>query len=333
MTRATTRVKRPCTHKVANHQHGTRACYVLDRCRCEPCTKAAVDEARELRLQQLYGRYDKYADAEPVREHLRSLMEYGIGLKRIGRLAGISGGSMNKLMYTSATRADRGTSARILRTTAERLLAIKPTPANLAPAAHDHERTATARTHLRALVALGWSQSKLAARLGMLPTNFGPVIGTGLIDDRVITRETVDKIEALYAELSMQLPPQDDHRNKIAAARARNNARRRGWLPPLALDEDEIAALEIHDGQFEHGPDVDEVVVARRINGDRTVRLNRGERLEVIAQMNAAGHSDPEIERRTGINVRQVLRDRQFLGLPAVDHPNTNTSRRQDGAA
>ena len=112
------------------------------------------------------------------------------------------------------------------------------------PRQPDHERTPLARLHLRALVALGWSQSKLARRLGMLPTNLGPVIGTSTAGGpnrreglRVLSRETVDRVEALFTELCMTRPPETNQRERAAATRARKYANQHGWLPPLALPD------------------------------------------------------------------------------------------------
>ena len=34
------RVTRDCEHPGHPHRHGTRVAYVIDRCRCEPCTAA-----------------------------------------------------------------------------------------------------------------------------------------------------------------------------------------------------------------------------------------------------------------------------------------------------
>lgn len=41
------RVARECEHPGHPHRHGTRVAYVLDRCRCEPCTAANRDDLVE----------------------------------------------------------------------------------------------------------------------------------------------------------------------------------------------------------------------------------------------------------------------------------------------
>lgn len=253
------RTPKPCLHKEADHQHGERATYVLDKCRCIPCSKANAASEEQRRRLKAYGRYNKYVAAEHVRAHLRELGEYGIGLKRVAELSGVSTGTLSKLMY--GVYAETGTgggrngpgdrvrepSRRVLRSTAEKVYAVEAIPANLGPGQADHERTPIARLHLRALVALGWSQSKLATRLGILPTNLGPVIGTSPAGGprrreglRVLSRRTVDKIEALYAELSMTVPTADTRFEQAGITRARKYAQEQGWLPPLALDEDDL---------------------------------------------------------------------------------------------
>lgn len=301
------RTPKPCLHKFANHQHGTRACYVLDRCRCEPCSKAnsAAETGRE--RQKAYGRYHKYVNAEHVRAHLRELGDYGIGLRQVARLSGVSTDTLSKI-----TRRD-GSRTRMLRSTAEKIYDVEAIPANLGAGQKDHERTPLARTHLRALVALGWSQSKLATRLGMLPTNLGPVIGTSTSGGprraeglRTLSRGTVDKIEALFDELCMTPPPETNQRERIAASRARRYAADHGWLPPLALDD--LPGDDLVDVPCP-GEDVDEVAIQRRMSGDRTVRLSKAERIELARRWEAAGRPLAEMERVTGINTHRYRRE------------------------
>lgn len=328
------RTPKPCLHKYANHQHGERATYVLDKCRCMPCTEANREKANERYRLKAYGRYNKYVSAEFVRDHLRELGEYGIGLKRVAKLSGVSTGTLSKIMFGVYAPVEgefrgrcgkgervREPSRRVLRSTAEKLYAVEAIPANLGPGQADHERTATARLHLRALVALGWSQSKLAKRLDILPSNFGPMIGTSTAGGpnrreglRVLSRSTVDKIEALYAELSMTLPPETNHRDRIAASRARNYAKAHGWLPPLAIED--VAGAEVSEDY------VDEAAVLRRMDGDKSVRLTRQERMELVARLHAQGLNDSQIQRQTGVHADQVKRDRDALGLP----PNVEES-------
>jgi transcriptional regulator with XRE-family HTH domain len=306
------RTPKPCLHKLADHQHGTNAAYVLDGCRCEPCRVARMEQDRWRNRQKAYGRYAKYVDAEPVRAHLAELRDYGIGLKRVSEVSGVSNGSLTKIWYGLYAGTGRGhedrrgegvlvrePSHRVLRTTAERIYAVEPIPANLGTRQPDHERTPTARLHLQALVALGWSQSKLAQRLGILPTNLGPVIGTSTAGGpnrreglRVLSRSTVDAIEALYDELSMTLPPATNQRERISVSRAKRYAAQHGWLPPLALEDTDTP---------DEGTDVDLIAIERRLAGDKSVPLNHDERVEVVRRTRAKGWSLRDIERIAGI--------------------------------
>jgi hypothetical protein len=55
-----------------------------------------------------------------------------------------------------------------------------------------------------------------------------------------VTASTARTAAAAYDQLWNHQPPQASQRGKIAAARARNHARARGWPPPLAWDDDQL---------------------------------------------------------------------------------------------
>jgi transcriptional regulator with XRE-family HTH domain len=216
------RTPRPCLHKIAAHVHGTYACYVLDACRCPPCSHAVVEYERNRLRQQAYGRWDNYVDAGPARAHVLALMGRGMGLKRICVVGGASGGQLWKLLY-GKKKADgsRTPSRRIKKDVAQRLLSIELDLADGAVV----PSTTTAR-RLQALVANGWSQSQLAARLGMERSNFGPLVhGT-----RDTTAGRAKAVHALYAELVDIAPPPSG-----SSTRARRYAAQHGWAPPLRI--------------------------------------------------------------------------------------------------
>lgn len=296
------RTPKPCLHKIAQHQHGTYACYTLDACRCEPCATAAREYEQNRTRQQAYGRWDNYVDAQPARDHVRRLMAAGMGLKRISVASDVGTGSMWKLLY-GRPRPDgtRTPSRRITKSVAARLLAVELDLADgaLVP------NTDTAR-RLQALVANGWSMSKLGAFLDVQPGNFNPV-ATGRRTQ--VTAGTARAVHALYLQLADQAPPEDTHHDRVAAARARNHAAANGWAPPLRI------AGRLHVGpalplpELDSASDVDaatpaydEAAVQRRLTGDRTARLTKADRLEVVHRARAAGWSYLDIERRTGIS-------------------------------
>jgi transcriptional regulator with XRE-family HTH domain len=290
------RTPKPCLHKEADHQHGSYACYVLDLCRCLPCAAANNDyESNRLR-QQAYGRWNGLVDAEPARVHVRRLMAQGMGLKRICAVSDVSQGQVWKLLYGKKRQdGSRTPSKRITPRVEANILAVR---LDLADGAKIDSTGAVRR--IQALVALGWSQSKIAARLGILRSNF-----TELAQGRTgITVVHEKAVRALYDEWSMQLPPETGHRDKIAAARSRNYAAVRGWEPPLAWDDETIddrAAAPYMTGEVD-AVYVDQAAVQRRLGGDKSVPLTRPERAEVVRRLLAQGVTKNDIERRTGIN-------------------------------
>jgi Bacterial regulatory proteins, lacI family len=249
-------------------EHGTRACYVWGPdpgpgpgCRCDACTEAnRADRQRTDRLR-LYGRWQPFVPAGPVREHLEALSRAGVGRRRVAALSGVSTGTVSRILYGRPGRPPvRG----VRRETAAAILAVRPGAGALAPSAH----VDAAGTHrrLQALVAAGWSQSQLAALLGMLPGNFGQVMKRGQV-----TVATAGAVRDLYDDLWDQPPPEGTHREKIAASRARNHARARGWVPPLGWDDSP------EDG---HGIDDPAAVPAegwRRREGGRPKRADTAE--------------------------------------------------------
>lgn len=218
--------------------HGTRARYVLGPgpgkgpgCRCGPCAAANRREAARVSRLRAYGQWAPFVDAGPARAHVQALGRAGIGWKRAAALAGVSTGAMSKLLYGGP--GNRAPARRIRPQTAAAILAVRPGAGNLAGPA----LVGAAGTHrrLQALVATGWSQAKLGARLGMTPANFAAMMRRGQV-----TASTARAAAAVYGELWNQPPPETGQREKIAAARARNHARARGWVPPLAWDDDQI---------------------------------------------------------------------------------------------
>ena len=210
--------------------HG-RAKYVIEKCRCEICRSAARAYERKRRRQLAYGRLP-YVDAEPVRQHVRALQVAGLGWKRIAAMAGVTTSVVWKLLYGDPARG-MAPSKRVRPATAEKILAVQASIDNLAPGL-PIDATGT-RRRVHALVACGWSQKKLGERIGLTAANFHASI-TG----ELVTVDTARKVRALYDQLWNEPPPEQTHREKIAASRARNLARARGWAPPLAWDDDLI---------------------------------------------------------------------------------------------
>lgn len=300
------RTPKPCLHQRTTHVHGTHACYTLDRCKCWPCVRANTAYENQRKRLHAYGRWNGLVDAEPARQHVRTLMASGIGWKRVASLAGVPVDNVCKLIYGAPGRTP---SKRIRPASSDALLAVTAGRDSLAEGSCVDP--AGTRRRLRALIALGWSQSKLAARLGMTGANLGTLIR----GDSAVQKRTADKVVVLYAQLSMTLPPQVTHHEKVAAARSRNYAKKRGWLPPLAYDDGDLDAPEgqpaaIHQDDDAGGDYLDHAAIERRIAGDR-VRITKTEAAEVVHRMRAAGRSWNDIETITGLKPDRYLDARQ----------------------
>jgi hypothetical protein len=294
------------------HKHGASStCYIQHQCRCNPCRdkRAAMERARS--RAKAYGRFDRgVVDADPIREHMMLLAEFGIGYKRVAALAGIGITPARNLIWG---RQDPGPrygelQKHVKRETAEAILAVKPDIENLAGGA----RIPARGTHRRvqALVTLGWSQSKLAERLGMERSNFGTMMQRDHVTARLHRA-----VEALFEELWDREPPRAEWRDKIAYSRTLRFAHERRWLPPLAWDDIDND-VEPPVAEAEEGA-VDEMAIELACMGER-VRLSPLERREAVRRLNRMHLDDTVIAERVRIEKRNVLRIRQELGIPAA---------------
>lgn len=289
---------KPCLHKVAHHQHGDRATYVLDRCRCLPCAYAASQYELARTKRNAYDR-SNLVDADPVRQHVAALMAAGVGLKRIAALSGVPQGSLWKLVYGKNGGAP---SRRVTRSTADRLLALEPgNPALLA----DGAKTASvgASRRLQALACLGWSVNRLSAETGLDRQRLDQALRGG-----VVVASTVRAVAAAYERLWDQPPPTSDRGERISSSCTRRRAEASGWAPPLAWDDDTIddpnATPALDDVDEDQ---VDELAIDMVCDG-HTMRLTGATQLAAVHRMHAAGFPVPVIAERLGIQVRQVER-------------------------
>jgi hypothetical protein len=296
------------------HRHGSSGvCYVHHKCRCEDCrTSHSRRNLRRKRLQA-YGQYDNgLVDIEPVREHLLMLGEFGMGYKRVAAVAGVGVTITRNIIWGRQDPGPRKGEMlkHVKRETADAILGVRPEVDHLTDGARIPSRSTHRR--LQALVARGWSQSKLASRLGMLRSNFGQMMQRPHVSVR-LHRATVE----LYDELWDITPPKDEWRDRIAYSRSIKYASERRWLPPLAWDDidtdEEPPVVEAESGE------IDQVAVDLACAGEG-VRLSVAERRAAVTILNGRGHSDSVIAERLRIADRTVLRIRQELGLaPAVD--------------
>ena len=275
--------------------HGTLSGRKYHRCTCDDCCTAAETYERNRRRNRAYGRWEPLTDAEPARQHVRRLMAAGVGWQRISDLAGVGHSVVQRLLYVSSGRP---ISRRIRTEHAAALLAVTASPTLRAPAALQ-DGTGT-RRRIQALVAAGWTQRHLAARLNMHERHI-----SSLTRASKVQRHTADAIAKIYTSL-VGLNPLDHgvtpHEQRTSVGRAQ----RLGWQPASVWDKDidDPAA----DPRVPDSKAVDDEAVQRVIDG-ATVALNRPERITTARILHAEqGLSLVDTAQRLGLNPRTILR-------------------------
>lgn len=156
------------------------------------------------------------------------------------------------------------------------------------------------RRRVQALACLGWSTAELSRRLGRHRSYLLKV----LRNDR-LEPATVLTICRLYDELSMTLC------TSPTAAQTADDARRRGWVPPLAWDDatiDDPAAEPVGVGltgararrRIDPMGPLDLLTVERILGGDWRAPASKATRCEVLRRWDALGRARNELARLTG---------------------------------
>jgi hypothetical protein len=160
---------------------------------------------------------------------------------------------------------------------------------------------------LRALSRMGYTQRQIAGALGVSServSQFARGRHTHL------KPETVKAIAAVYRQLCRAAPtgPYVDS--------ARELAEQKGWFGPGAWDDatiDNPAAQPVTDVPRTGPSCPDDSRIQRRLDGDRTVRLHKGETAEVVRRLLAAGITTHVIRGDYGIKAERYIKvsDRQ----------------------
>lgn len=210
---------------------GTLYCYKTG-CGHAECLDANRAYQRRQRRLKAYGRWAPLVDAEPVRRHVRELQAAGIGIRRIAELSGIGPRSIGHLLY--GRPADGLAPAkRVKPTTAAAILAVRPSLEAYAP--HAKVDATGTRRRIEALCAVGWSIARQARELGMDDSTVYRFLQT-----KGVEAVSAIAVRDLYERLWDQPPPEETKGDRIASGHARGNARRRGWAPPMAWDDESI---------------------------------------------------------------------------------------------
>jgi lambda repressor-like predicted transcriptional regulator len=197
-------------------KHGTWYSYSTKKCRCQVCRDGGRIRAKQYRLDKIRG-VVHLVDAQPLRDHVELLRASGMSFRAIALACGWS--SRNAL-------ADALRRPRVRPATLQRVLAVRP----ITDQRGDRYVDATgSRRRLQALSYLGHPARVIAAELGRLDRKTYLHIQSGR--NRTIRARTADDIRRLYDRLW-----QVDG----ISERTRQHARRMGYVPPLAWDDDTI---------------------------------------------------------------------------------------------
>lgn len=251
-----------------------------------------------------------FVDADFVRAHLALLAAQGIGYRRVAELAGLTVESVRVIVAGRRGATRRGQMpARVRWQTARGILSVPASVDSLAivPATG-------ARRRVQALICNGWSQNKLADRLGLSQRQFGRVLRQDSI--RATTHATIC---GLYEQLWNTLPPLDTEHDRAASERCRGYARALGWLPPLAWDD-----IDADEPAQDTAPVfLDEIAIELAVLGEKPA-LNRLERMSAVLILNRDHHlSDAEISEVLGLHKDSVNRYRRDSRTP----PAVNSSK------
>lgn len=160
------------------------------------------------------------------------------------------------------------------------------------------DSTGTIR-RIQALLALGWTYTELGRRAGGFTQDWAAMI----IKSSKTNSHTRQRVADLYAELSMTIGP---------SSQGRTRAQAKGWLPPLAWDDDTIddpaAQPWRTPSRQRKSRIVDEVLVQRALSG-HPVKANSDERRLIIDGWRKAGRSLRELDQVQGWNVQRDLRE------------------------
>jgi hypothetical protein len=209
--------------------HGTPSGYRRHGCRCTPCNTAHANRQAYWYRLKGYGTWTPFVDAEPVREHVSMLRNYGMGVFRIATLAQVNRSIVQKIVYSHQGRPPQ---RRVREDIARKILSVQPALDHLADCAVIPGTGTTRR--LQALVRIGWPAADLAARLHVHRRRVDQLLNA----DRV-TAKSARIIKQLYEELWDEDPLNHgvpEHSRNRAIARAESH----GWPPPAAWDDDEI---------------------------------------------------------------------------------------------
>ena len=248
-------------------------------CRCGVCEQASSTYDSHRARQIAYKRWEPYVPADRARAHARWLISRGMGWQRVARTAGVSTGSMSQLLHGSRSRPP---TRRIRPSTEAAILAVRP-PAVRGYSGTRGDATGTIR-RLQGLTWNGWPLAELSARLGRYDAG-------RILRQETVTPATAAAVKALAGKLETRTPPGETMFARRAASAARNRARREGWVPLAAWDE-------------EPGPHcIDDPAAVPAEGWERGGKREWGTLAAEVADLTGMGLDQREAAERLGVSV------------------------------
>lgn len=224
---------RDCQCKTVRHEHGTLKAYKIDECRCRECRDANSKDKLVSNRQKAYGTFDRArVPVQPIRDHINLLIQAGVSDRSISEASGVSRTTIRAIMRGRNERGgqiNKSTTKEV----AAAILALKPTTKILGDNCFT-DATGT-RRRIQALATIGWPQSRIAARIGIRPSNIVTLLG----QERVTVR-MAKTVQGVYDQLWDQQPTTTTSYEAGAVRRSITLSKRKGWAPPMAWDDDTI---------------------------------------------------------------------------------------------
>src|SRR6266700_1088881 len=189
--------------------------------------------ARWRARQIAYGRWEPWAPAAPVCEHVRVLRQAGASYEAIAQAAGVATMTVHRLLHGEPAKG-RPVPGRIRAAHARQLLAVTDTAVQDAGPRRDAAGT---RRRLQAMIAMGHPAASLARTSGIPPrVLWGIVRGT----TATVSQDVHAEVSVLYKKTWHLRPPERSAAERRAADAARRRAAVQGWPAPMGLDDEHI---------------------------------------------------------------------------------------------
>ena len=187
---------------------------------CDPCHRARLIAFRRRGKRSRMG-ITRRATIGSVYDILAGHAQRGASHRQIGDRFGVA--------QTTVTR--------ILKTGSKGTISVDTKAKILANAGAEIVTPTGVTRRIRALTALGYTAAAIAEMTGLDKTHVKTLRDSPAAFVMPATRAAV---VAAYDRYSMTLAPVTDRYAKAQVSRMVNHARREGWPPPLALDDDRI---------------------------------------------------------------------------------------------